>query len=170
MSGRSPGASAPRLDSHAGSIGGLAAPIIIGYTFARIGFGGVFIITTIVLVEQESRSLTALRCAANCRLHLQAGVTTVRDTGSTDAIALAVARGVELGLIPGPRVVASGRVIYMTGGHADSRLPTESYQPTELPTGTVHHAQSGSRNARNVATLPREVLPVLMCVLALSLS
>ena len=33
-----------------GRVGGLAAPIIIGYTFARIGFGGVFTITTIVLV------------------------------------------------------------------------------------------------------------------------
>jgi len=71
-----------------------------------------------VLVEQESRPLTALRCAANCGLHLQAGVTTVRDTGSTDGMALAIARGVELGLLPGPRIVASGRVICMTGGHA----------------------------------------------------
>jgi len=33
-----------------GRIGGLSAPIVIGYTFARIGFGGVFVITTIVLV------------------------------------------------------------------------------------------------------------------------
>ncbi|MFL5313265.1 MAG: MFS transporter [Myxococcales bacterium] len=33
-----------------GRIGGLSAPIVIGYTFSRIGFGGVFIITTIVLV------------------------------------------------------------------------------------------------------------------------
>ena len=33
-----------------GRIGGLSAPIVIGYTFARIGFSGVFVITTIVLV------------------------------------------------------------------------------------------------------------------------
>jgi MFS transporter, putative metabolite:H+ symporter len=33
-----------------GRIGGLSAPIVIGYTFTRIGFGGVFLITTIVLV------------------------------------------------------------------------------------------------------------------------
>ncbi len=32
-----------------GRIGGLSAPIVIGNTFSRIGFGGVFIITTIVL-------------------------------------------------------------------------------------------------------------------------
>jgi len=33
-----------------GRIGGLSAPIVIGYTYPRIGFGGVFFITTIVLV------------------------------------------------------------------------------------------------------------------------
>jgi putative MFS transporter len=33
-----------------GRIGGLAAPLIIGFTYARIGFIGVFTITTIVLV------------------------------------------------------------------------------------------------------------------------
>ncbi len=33
-----------------GRLGGLSAPIVIGYTFLRIGFGGVFLITTIVLV------------------------------------------------------------------------------------------------------------------------
>ncbi len=33
-----------------GRIGGLSAPIVIGYTYARIGFAGVFTITTIVLV------------------------------------------------------------------------------------------------------------------------
>jgi MFS transporter, putative metabolite:H+ symporter len=33
-----------------GRIGGLSAPIVIGNTFSRIGFGGVFTITTIVLL------------------------------------------------------------------------------------------------------------------------
>jgi putative MFS transporter len=33
-----------------GRIGGLSAPIVIGHTYNQIGFGGVFIITTVVLV------------------------------------------------------------------------------------------------------------------------
>lgn len=33
-----------------GRIGGLSAPIVIGYTYPQIGFGGVFVITTVVLV------------------------------------------------------------------------------------------------------------------------
>ncbi len=69
------------------------------------------------VVERESRALTALRCANNAALHLRAGVTTVRDVGATDGLSIDVARAVELGILPGPRVIAAGRAIAMTGGH-----------------------------------------------------
>jgi imidazolonepropionase-like amidohydrolase len=69
------------------------------------------------VVERESRALTTLRCAANAALHLRAGVTTVRDVGATDGLSIDIARAVELGVLPGPRVVAAGRAIAMTGGH-----------------------------------------------------
>ena len=69
------------------------------------------------VVARESRALTALRCANNATLHLRAGVTTVRDVGATDGLSIDVARAVELGVLPGPRVVAAGRAIAMTGGH-----------------------------------------------------
>src|SRR4051794_1948385 len=39
------------------------------------------------VVERESLALTALRTAANARRHLRAGVTTVRDLGSTAGLA-----------------------------------------------------------------------------------
>ena len=69
------------------------------------------------LVESEPRAVTALRCADNMKKHLEAGVTTVRDVGSTDGMAIDMSRAVQLGVLPGPRVVASGRSIAMTGGH-----------------------------------------------------
>jgi imidazolonepropionase-like amidohydrolase len=69
------------------------------------------------LVERESRALTVLRCAANAALHLRAGVTTVRDVGATGGLSVDVARAVELGIFAGPRTIAAGRAIAMTGGH-----------------------------------------------------
>jgi imidazolonepropionase-like amidohydrolase len=69
------------------------------------------------VVERESRALTALRCAGNAALQLRAGVTTVRDVGATGGLSIDVARAVELGILPGPRVIAAGRAIAMTGGH-----------------------------------------------------
>jgi len=69
------------------------------------------------VVERESHALTVLRCAKNAALHLRAGVTTVRDVGSADGLAVEIGRAVELGILSGPRVVAAGRAIAMTGGH-----------------------------------------------------
>ena len=68
--------------------------------------------------SREGRALTALRCAHSVALHLRAGVTTVRDTGAIDALSVDLARAVEPGVLPGPRVVAAGRVVAMTGGRA----------------------------------------------------
>lgn len=60
---------------------------------------------------------TAFRAAAHAAAHLRAGVVAVRDLGSTDALAIAVARAVDDGLVRGARVIAAGRAITMTGGH-----------------------------------------------------
>lgn len=68
-------------------------------------------------VNRESRALTVLRCAANAALHLRAGVTTVRDVGATDGLSVDIRKAVDLGVLPGPGVVAAGRAIAMTGGH-----------------------------------------------------
>jgi imidazolonepropionase-like amidohydrolase len=59
-----------------------------------------------------------LRCAANVERHLRAGVTTIRDVGSTYGLAVDVGRAIATGVLRGPRVVAAGRAVAMTGGHA----------------------------------------------------
>jgi imidazolonepropionase-like amidohydrolase len=58
-----------------------------------------------------------LAAVVNARRQLEAGVTLVRDLGSPGAEAVLVGRAVESGTIPGPRVVASGPAVTMTGGH-----------------------------------------------------
>jgi imidazolonepropionase-like amidohydrolase len=55
--------------------------------------------------------------AARARQSVEAGVTTVRDLGGKDYLELAVKRAIAERLIPGPRVLAAGRGICMTGGH-----------------------------------------------------
>src|SRR5882757_2218956 len=50
---------------------------------------------------------------------LEAGVTTVRDLGSTDYIALGLRNAINAEMIPGPRMLVSNYAIGSTGGHAD---------------------------------------------------
>ncbi len=70
---------------------------------------------------QEAAELTparaALKAAINLGKHLEAGVTTVRDLGGMDAISCEVGRAVDEGMLQGPRVLAAGRALTVTGGH-----------------------------------------------------
>jgi len=53
----------------------------------------------------------------NARTYLRAGVTTVRDVGAPAGLSIHLARAIDTGLIPGPRIIACGQHIAMTGGH-----------------------------------------------------
>jgi imidazolonepropionase-like amidohydrolase len=57
--------------------------------------------------------------AANAAATLAAGFTTVQDLGSLDYAALRVRDSIAAGLIPGPRVLASGPWLGVTGGTCD---------------------------------------------------
>jgi imidazolonepropionase-like amidohydrolase len=65
-------------------------------------------------------AVTAARIFRNCELALDAGFTTVRDTGGIDG---GVASAVALGIISGPRIFPSGPLICQTGGHGDESDP-----------------------------------------------
>jgi len=55
----------------------------------------------------------------NARTTLEAGFTTVRDVGSAPFLAVDLRNSINEGFLPGPRVVASGPGISITGGHGD---------------------------------------------------
>ena len=65
----------------------------------------------------ESQTMTTLKAAKAARQTLLAGITSVRDMGGKDGIDLGLRQAINLGLIPGPRMLASGKLICMTGGH-----------------------------------------------------
>ena len=58
----------------------------------------------------------------NALNELEAGFTTVRDMGAPHGFALSLRQAVEARVVRGPRIVAAGKVISMTGGHADFHL------------------------------------------------
>jgi imidazolonepropionase-like amidohydrolase len=67
--------------------------------------------------EKESYEQMIIRAVANCQEYVRSGVTTVRDVGAIDDIALHVAEGIRRKLFTGPRLIACGKTLTMTGGH-----------------------------------------------------
>lgn len=72
-----------------------------------------------------SSNLGLVRAVTDVKAYLEAGYTTIQDVGSRAAITLRNA--VKEGAIIGPRILAAGRIISQTAGHADAFmfLPAE---------------------------------------------
>lgn len=65
----------------------------------------------------DSAAIASMKAGKNLKRTLQSGVTTVRDLGSKDGLVIDIAAAIDKGLFEGPRVIAAGRCICMTGGH-----------------------------------------------------
>jgi imidazolonepropionase-like amidohydrolase len=73
----------------------------------------------------EARALTSdavavLKILRNAEANLRAGVTTVRDLGGRGSSVCDVAAAIGRGEVRGPRVLAAGRALTITGGHGSS--------------------------------------------------
>jgi imidazolonepropionase-like amidohydrolase len=93
--------------------------------------------------EQQRKYFTSylnIKSIAIIKETLDQGFTSVRDAGGADP---GFRRAIAEGLIPGPRLFVCGRIISQTGGHADGRLPTETYQPVEHAAGTMSGVYDG---------------------------
>jgi imidazolonepropionase-like amidohydrolase len=66
---------------------------------------------------RDSVAAGAFRAARNVRATQATGVTTLRDVGTANGIAIATRNAVQRGDIAGSRVVPCGQIICMTGGH-----------------------------------------------------
>ncbi|MSQ37914.1 MAG: amidohydrolase family protein, partial [Chloroflexi bacterium] len=63
---------------------------------------------------EEPHDVALIRAAASARRHLLGGTTTVRDMGSPGRAGQVVRDAIRSGLLAGPRIVASGRIISPT--------------------------------------------------------
>jgi imidazolonepropionase-like amidohydrolase len=69
------------------------------------------------MIQTTTPNQRMLRAVANARKSVKAGITTIRDVGSSHAIGPDVRDAIEEGRISGPRMRAAGAVLCMTGGH-----------------------------------------------------
>ena len=64
-----------------------------------------------------SLTINVLKAVDFARRTIMAGVTSVRDMGGVEGIDLGLKQAINSGMIMGPRMLVSGRMICMTGGH-----------------------------------------------------
>jgi imidazolonepropionase-like amidohydrolase len=92
----------------------------------------------------------AFFAVVNARKTLEAGFTSVRDVGSPPFLAVDLRNTINDGLIPGPRIVASGPGISITGGHGDLNNFSPQTRVSMFPEERNFQIADGSDQLRHV--------------------
>jgi imidazolonepropionase-like amidohydrolase len=111
---------------------------------------------------QKPFSLEFYETARNLRATLAGGITTVRDAGGAD---LGTKVALEQGLIPGPRMQISVRMISQTGGHGDDWMASGqtvglAIEHPGRPSGIVDGPEEMRRKVRELVRDGADVLKV----------
>jgi imidazolonepropionase-like amidohydrolase len=93
---------------------------------------------------------SAIAGVVNARKTLEAGFTTVRDVGSLPFLAVDLRDNINAGFIPGPRIVASGPGISITGGHGDLNNYAPEVTKTLFPEKNDFKIADGSEEVRRM--------------------
>lgn len=98
--------------------------------------------------------------AAGLRELLRMGITTVRDVGAFDDDLLHARRAIQLGAIPGPRVLACGRILSATspGGSHFPGMYREADGPDEMRKATREQIRRGADFVKIMTTGARSVV------------
>ena len=144
-------ARAPREAKTARAIEGRAQALTPGHfdCHVHLCFDGE---TNFVAEADASEAYAAIKCVRNARRHLEAGTTTVRDLGGFGSVVCDVARAVAEGRVPGPRVVASGRALTITGGHGWNSFAYQCDGPDGVRVAVRTQMRAGARSIKIVAT------------------
>src|SRR5215470_2505914 len=102
-------------------------------------------------LREEPLAMTAIKALLRARQAAEAGVTTVRDLGGRDYVEIAVRRAIQEGLATGPRIVAAGRPVCMTGGHGHW-LAREADGPDDARKAVREQLKAGADVIKIIAT------------------
>jgi imidazolonepropionase-like amidohydrolase len=105
----------------------------------------------ITALLNENQTVTTLKAAQAARRTLMAGVTAIRDMGGKDGIDIGLRQAIRSGLIPGPRMLASGRLICMTGGHG-WQMGREANGTDEVRRAAREQIKAGADTVKLMAT------------------
>ncbi|HKT52418.1 MAG TPA: amidohydrolase family protein [Candidatus Angelobacter sp.] len=100
----------------------------------------------------------ALIGAKNARITLEAGFTTVRNVGARGYTDIALRDAINEGMVPGPRMLASGPPLSITGGHCDQNLLPYEFHATS--DGAADGVEAVQHKVREIIKYGADVIKV----------
>jgi imidazolonepropionase-like amidohydrolase len=104
--------------------------------------------------------LAAVVGVKNALLTARAGFTTVRDLGAAGQSSLALRDAIRDGIVPGPRIIASGGSLSIVGGHGDVSGFRPEVNAALDPGGTCTGADECAQRVREAAKRGADVIKI----------
>jgi imidazolonepropionase-like amidohydrolase len=120
--------------------------------------GGTYRESAAELMTMPALKLVLLS-ASNVKKELATGVTTIRDLGAGYGLALTLRDAINSGWVDGPRILAAGMPIAMTGGHG-WRMARECDGPDEVRKAVREQLKAGVDCLKFMATGGLASMPV----------
>ncbi|MGE5579038.1 MAG: amidohydrolase family protein [Bacillota bacterium] len=102
-------------------------------------------------LAKDPRDKLAYEAVESLRVTLLAGITTCRDVGGFEHLDLSMKKYVEAGVLTGPRMFVSGKMITATGGHCWI-IATEANGPAEIRRAVREEIKAGVDMIKLMAT------------------
>ena len=103
--------------------------------------------------EMTTDAVATVKAVRNAARTLEHGVTTVRDLGGRGDAVIQVGRAVERGIVPGPRILAAGRALTITGGHGHTLgIAREVDGPDAVRRAVREEIRAGATAIKVIAT------------------
>jgi imidazolonepropionase-like amidohydrolase len=145
-------ARAPKIAQAAHQEDGTGRTLLPGLIDAHVHLGAMAAANFEADARSTNDARAAFQNARNALRYLERGVTTVRDLGSVHAVACETARAIDSGLIPGPRVIAAGEALTITGGHGHGFFAREVDGPENVRQAVREQMRAGAKAIKVIAT------------------
>lgn len=103
-----------------------------------------------ILRFKETPYHAAFAAVKHAKITLEAGFTTVRYVGGPAFLAVDLRESIDEGFIPGPRILASGPAISITGGHGDLNNYAPQVRVFSFPEERDYRIADGADQVRHV--------------------
>ncbi len=108
----------------------------------------------------DPNELAAIVGVKNALLTARAGFTTVRDLGAVGSSSFALRDAIRDGIVPGPRIIASGGALSIVGGHGDVSGFRPEVNRALDPGGTCTGADQCAERVREWAKRGSDVIKI----------
>lgn len=108
----------------------------------------------------DSNEIAAIVGVKNALLTARAGFTTVRDVGAPGLASFALRDAIRDGIVPGPRILASGGALSIVGGHGDVSGFRPEVNAVLDPGGTCTGPNECSLKVREAAKRGADVIKI----------